>query len=241
MQGRCGASGFHPSARSQPPATPPTPAAPSPSTSTSSSQKTAKECTAEWRADKAGMQARGVTEKAYVEQCRAGGAAPRPPLPNRSDNRTCARTRTQTGVARCAAYTGPARAKTRADNDCRAGPSTGAANASRKATQLWRLGSSRMRHQQKPDAHPIRLCGSICRPRSITSPEPGATGPRSAEPTCVKRKQSLEKIVLPKPKSTHNSALRCFRRTERRSPEVACRTADERCRMVVNEAARITA
>jgi hypothetical protein len=46
------------------------------STSTSSSQKTAKECTAEWRADKAGMQARGVTEKAYVEQCRAGGATP---------------------------------------------------------------------------------------------------------------------------------------------------------------------
>src|SRR5947208_16531855 len=37
--------------------------------------KTAKECTAEWRADKAGMQARGVTEKAYVEQCK-GGAEP---------------------------------------------------------------------------------------------------------------------------------------------------------------------
>src|SRR6266852_5416184 len=37
--------------------------------------KTAKECTAEWRADKAGMQARGVTEKTYVEQCR-GGAEP---------------------------------------------------------------------------------------------------------------------------------------------------------------------
>ncbi|MET4483362.1 hypothetical protein [Bradyrhizobium sp. F1.13.3] len=32
--------------------------------------KTAKECTAEWRPDKAGMQAQGVTEKAYVEQCR---------------------------------------------------------------------------------------------------------------------------------------------------------------------------
>jgi hypothetical protein len=57
-------------------ATPPAPAAPSPSTSTSSSQKTAKECTAEWRADKAGMQARGVTERAYVEQCRAGGTIP---------------------------------------------------------------------------------------------------------------------------------------------------------------------
>src|SRR5258708_138313 len=37
--------------------------------------KTAKECTEEWRADKAGMQARGVTEKAYVGQCK-GGAEP---------------------------------------------------------------------------------------------------------------------------------------------------------------------
>jgi hypothetical protein len=50
---------------------------PAPSqTGTSTSQKTAKECVAEWRADKAGMQARGVTQKAYVEQCRAGEATP---------------------------------------------------------------------------------------------------------------------------------------------------------------------
>ncbi|WP_420971628.1 hypothetical protein [Bradyrhizobium sp. B120] len=57
-------------------AAPPPAASPSPSTSTPSSQKTAKECIAEWRADKAGMQARGVTEKSYVEQCRAGGTMP---------------------------------------------------------------------------------------------------------------------------------------------------------------------
>jgi hypothetical protein len=57
------------------------PSAPAPvpvpsQTTTSTSQKTAKECVVEWRADKAGMQARGVTQKAYVEQCRAGDAAP---------------------------------------------------------------------------------------------------------------------------------------------------------------------
>src|SRR5205823_5516954 len=62
-------------------ATPATPAAPSPSTSTSSTQKTAKECIAEWRADKAGMQARGVTERAYVEQCKGGGAVPNATTP----------------------------------------------------------------------------------------------------------------------------------------------------------------
>src|ERR1700682_5283434 len=50
------------------------PAAPRQTTATGS--KTAKDCTAEWRADKAGMQARGVTEKAYVDQCKTGGAMP---------------------------------------------------------------------------------------------------------------------------------------------------------------------
>ena len=38
-------------------------------------QKTAKECREEWRANKAANQASGVTEKAYVAQCR-GGAEP---------------------------------------------------------------------------------------------------------------------------------------------------------------------
>lgn len=72
--------GVPPAASAPPPrpsaATPPPPAAPSPPASTPSPQKTAKDCIAEWRADKAGMQARGVTEKAYVEQCRGGGTMP---------------------------------------------------------------------------------------------------------------------------------------------------------------------
>src|SRR5580698_4431866 len=38
-------------------------------------QRTAKECREEWRANKAANQANGVTEKAYIAQCR-GGAAP---------------------------------------------------------------------------------------------------------------------------------------------------------------------
>jgi hypothetical protein len=64
------------------PAQKPAEAAPPQATSTGS--KTAKDCIAEWRADKAGMQARGITQKVYVEQCKAGGspasAAP-PPKP----------------------------------------------------------------------------------------------------------------------------------------------------------------
>jgi hypothetical protein len=60
----------------KPTAAAPTPVAPAPRTNASPSQKTAKDCIAEWRADKAGMQARGVTEKAYVEQCKTGGTMP---------------------------------------------------------------------------------------------------------------------------------------------------------------------
>jgi len=68
-------------AASAPIAPTPSAAAPAPSvppshTGATSSQKTAKECVAEWRADKAGMQARGTTQKAYVEQCRTGGITP---------------------------------------------------------------------------------------------------------------------------------------------------------------------
>ena len=37
--------------------------------------KTVKACQAEWRANKAANQAKGITEKAYVAQCRAGTAA----------------------------------------------------------------------------------------------------------------------------------------------------------------------
>ena len=38
-------------------------------------QKTAKACTQEWQANKDANQAKGITLKAYVTQCRAGGAA----------------------------------------------------------------------------------------------------------------------------------------------------------------------
>jgi hypothetical protein len=39
-------------------------------------QKTVKDCRAEWQANKAGNQAKGITQKAYVDQCRSASAAP---------------------------------------------------------------------------------------------------------------------------------------------------------------------
>jgi hypothetical protein len=41
-------------------------------------QKTTKACRDEWRANKAANQANGITEKSYVEQCRASGAPTQP-------------------------------------------------------------------------------------------------------------------------------------------------------------------
>jgi hypothetical protein len=41
-------------------------------------QKTAKACQDEWRANRADNQAKGITEKAYVAECRAGGATAQP-------------------------------------------------------------------------------------------------------------------------------------------------------------------
>jgi hypothetical protein len=40
-------------------------------------QKTAKACLQEWRASKAAKEANGLTQKAYLAQCRAGGAPDR--------------------------------------------------------------------------------------------------------------------------------------------------------------------
>jgi hypothetical protein len=54
------------------PATPPPAPAAAPS---AAGQKTVSACRAEWRANKAANQAAGISEKAYVAQCR-GGAAP---------------------------------------------------------------------------------------------------------------------------------------------------------------------
>ena len=57
--------------------------------------KTAKECRAEWQANKADNQAKGITERAYVAQCRAGGtpaaaAPPAAPAPSQAPATTAA-------------------------------------------------------------------------------------------------------------------------------------------------------
>jgi hypothetical protein len=51
-----------------------------------SSQKTAKDCEDEWRADGEAMMKRGMTEDAYVEQCSATNDVPAIPSKMKTDS-----------------------------------------------------------------------------------------------------------------------------------------------------------
>ena len=62
----------------QPASAPAATPAPIPSAATSAPKKTVKACQDEWRANKADNQAKGITEKAYVAQCRTGGPSAQP-------------------------------------------------------------------------------------------------------------------------------------------------------------------
>jgi hypothetical protein len=64
----------------QPSSAPATPA-PIPSAATPAPKKTVKACQDEWRANKAAYQAARITEKAYVDKCRAGEAVALPTTP----------------------------------------------------------------------------------------------------------------------------------------------------------------
>jgi hypothetical protein len=64
----------------QPSSAPATPA-PIPSAATPTPKKTVKACQDEWRTNKAAYQAAKITEKAYVDKCRAGEAVALPNTP----------------------------------------------------------------------------------------------------------------------------------------------------------------
>jgi hypothetical protein len=68
-------------------------------------QKTTRACREEWRANKTANQARGVTEKAYVAQCRNGettvGHPGSPPVPSEATGRNNRRISEQKTVKEC--------------------------------------------------------------------------------------------------------------------------------------------
>ena len=83
----------------------PAPAASTASAATAGGQKTVKACRDEWRANKADNQAKGITEKAYVAQCRAGESAanpaPAPAASTTSQSTAAAPAATQKTVKAC--------------------------------------------------------------------------------------------------------------------------------------------
>jgi hypothetical protein len=66
------------SATAQPAATPAAAPARPAATTSDATQKTVRACQEEWRANRAANQAAGITQKAYVEKCRAGTTAEQP-------------------------------------------------------------------------------------------------------------------------------------------------------------------
>jgi hypothetical protein len=98
-------------------------------------QKTVKACTEEWRANKAANEAKGVTLKSYVTQCRAGGAALTQTAPAPTTQRTTAAAPAATGQKTVKACSDEWRANKDANQakgvtlkayvaDCRAGKAT---------------------------------------------------------------------------------------------------------------------
>lgn len=78
-------------------------------------QKTAKQCAAEWRANKADNQAKGILERDYVKNCRAGGTAAQPTAaPAPAAPATPPRTATTPAQAPRTATTPPAQRETTA-------------------------------------------------------------------------------------------------------------------------------
>jgi hypothetical protein len=102
-------------------------------------KKTAKACQEEWRGNKADNQAKGITEKAYVTQCRAGTAAAQPapapekrttsapppaPAPAPAQNPPPARSATQAAPPAATAPTGVNQYTTEAQAKARCGTGT---------------------------------------------------------------------------------------------------------------------
>lgn len=137
------------SATAQPAAKPqakPAAAPAKPAASTKPAQKTVRQCQQEWRANKATNQAAGITEKAYVEKCRAGETTAQPaptPSPTPSTSAAPARpaARTTAPPASTAPSTTPAaRAPTTAGRPRGAGQFVAEAQAKARCprdTVVW--------------------------------------------------------------------------------------------------------
>src|ERR1035437_8828400 len=148
------------------PAPAPTAAAPrpmAPTATTTDGQKTAKACTEEWRADKAGFQAKGMTEKAYVADCRAG--APSTPAASPAPAPTAAAPRPMAPAA----------------------TATAGEKTAKACTEEWRADKAGFQAKGITEKAYVADCraGTATTPAAAPAPAPTAAAPRPMAPTAT--------------------------------------------------------
>jgi hypothetical protein len=161
------------------------PAAAAPVVTAAAGGKTAKECNAEYAANKEAIKASGQKKKDFVEACRAGTETVPP------------------GAAPAAAAPAPAAAPRRQRRRPRQPrrPSRRRPSRSRLRPRL-RPANSRPRLRPRGNARPIRSSGSTPRAASITLPERATTARRNMAPICAKPTPRRPADALPRRKST---------------------------------------
>ena len=145
--------------------------------------KTAKECRAEWTANKAANQAKGITEKAYVDQCRAADSAEKPKAA------PAAATAKEKASAKTAA---PAASEKKTAKECRAEwTANKAANQAKGITEKayvdeCRAGTSAMK-PATPAAAPTQAKMAPAAPAAPASTQTKTTPPAPAPATSTAR------------------------------------------------------
>jgi hypothetical protein len=175
-----------PAAAPAPTAAAPTPMSPPP-TATNSGQKTAKACAEEWRADKAGFQAKSITEKAYVADCRAGTV----PTP--------------------AAAQAPTAAAPAPSPVTPTPPAAGQKNA-KTCTEEWRADKAGFQAKGITERAYVAACraGTEATPATVPAPAPTA-----AAPTPAQAPASTTAAPAPAPSASRPNAQTPYGTTER--------------------------
>ena len=142
-------------------------------------QKTVKACTEEWRANKAANEAKGVTLKSYVTQCRAGGAAQTQTAPPPASQKTTTAAPAATGQKTVKACTEEWRANKAANEakgltlkayvaDCRTGKTTAQPTLFPTQPQQTRTTTAPPPAAQPPQQAPRTTTGAA--PPAATAP-----------------------------------------------------------------------
>ena len=144
-----------------PTAAAPTPMSPPPA-ATNTGQKTAKACVEEWRADKAGFQAKGITQKAYVADCRAGTASTPAAAP-------------------------PPTTATPAPNPSAPTPAAAGQKTAKACTEEWRADKTGFQAKGITERAYVAACraGTVATPETAPAPAPTTAAPAPAPTTAA--------------------------------------------------------